>query len=134
MSRNAALLHRVIGLVFVVVFLLTGAYMRVTFPAAWRGDVGMRMMFRSAHIYIALTALLNLVASAGASARTALPRLRAAGSALLVLSPLLFTGAFFFEPAPDTFKRPFVLFGLIVTALGAALFTIAAGRQAPHEG
>lgn len=123
-----ARLHRIVGLLFTGMFFATGLYMRATFPAAWQGDPGMRMMFRSAHVYILLAALLNVLAAPSASAPTAVPKLRSAGSILVMLSPVLFTLSFFVEPAPDHFKRPFVLFGLVCAALGTLLLAIAASR------
>ena len=40
--------------------------MYLTLPDAFEGDAGMRMMFRSAHVYILLGALLNLLAASHA--------------------------------------------------------------------
>jgi hypothetical protein len=122
-------LHRIVGLSFVLVFLGTGAYMRATFPAAWRGDAGMRMMFRSAHVYILLAALLNILAGLSASAGASRPRVRLAGSILMLLPPALFTLAFFTDPAPDRFGRPVVLVGVVAAAAGTLLLSLSAGKS-----
>jgi hypothetical protein len=47
--------HRAAGFLFVAVFLATGVYMKTQFPDAYHGDPGMRMMIRSAHVYILLS-------------------------------------------------------------------------------
>src|SRR5260370_27112274 len=70
-STVMKLAHRVFGVAFVAMFLATGAYMWAHFPSAYQEDAGMRMMFRSAHVFILLSALLNLLAGAHLRTRTA---------------------------------------------------------------
>ena len=120
---------------FVAVFLATGAHMRAHFPAAHGGDAGVRMMYRSAHVYIVLAALLNLALAAHWRWRLARWRrlLQAAGSAAVVAAPLAFTAAFFLEPAPQQFDRPYCLLGLALAAVGALLHTAASLGDGPGE-
>lgn len=124
-------LHLWWGILFVGVFLATGVYMRVRFPEAHRDDMGMRMMFRSAHVYILLSALLNMVLGAHLSpAEQGWRRVaERTASALLVASPAVFTAAFFIEPAPQRLDRPLALAGLILAVLGTLLHTASAARR-----
>ena len=119
--------HTLAGIGFFIVFLGTGLWMRLMFPDAYQGDTGMRLMFRSAHIYILLSALVNLVA--GTAREVAATRwaalLGSLGSWMLLLAPALFTAAFFLEPAPDSVERPYVKWGCFWT-LGASLAFVAA--------
>ena len=118
------------GLLFVAVFLATGAKMRASFPEAHSGDAGVRMMYRSAHVYILLSALGNVLVGVHARVEAARPRLRAAGSFLLLAAPLAFTASFFLEPAPMRFARPLALAGAILALAGTALHLIASRRRA----
>jgi hypothetical protein len=99
-------LHATVGGVFLAVFLATGVYMKARFPALYQGDQAMRMMFRSAHIYLLFSALLNLSAGtrwapAGTPWRA---RLQAAGSLMLLTAPPLFTASFFLESGHDVHR------------------------------
>jgi hypothetical protein len=124
-------LHHAAGALYIVVFLATGAWMRSHFPDAFQGDPGMRMMFRSAHLYILLSALINLVAGAHLRLRPVRWRgiLQGVGSGFLLAAPAFFTGAFFWEPAPLKLDRPFVLAGAILALTGAVLHAAARGRD-----
>ena len=53
--------HLVIGGVFLILFLLTGGYMFTQFPELYQGREEIRMMFRATHIYILMSALVNLM-------------------------------------------------------------------------
>lgn len=123
--------HTLTGLAFLLVFLATGAYMRLSFPAAHQNDFGMRLMFRSAHVYILLGALLNLLAGTaldptpGGWRRFA----RGLGSALLLPVPGLFTIAFFVEPAPQSVTRPVVLVTCFVALVGTLAYAAASWRS-----
>jgi len=131
MARMARL-HRVAGFLFAVVFALTGVFMRVTFPAAYGGDAGVRMMYRASHLYILLAALMNLLVGLylPAEAAAGRGRLRAVGSFFLIAAPGLFTLAFFLEPAPDKFARRFTFAALLLAVLGTGLHLLAAWRRA----
>jgi len=120
--------HTTVGFVFVAVFLATGVYMRLNFPELHRNDGVMRLLFRSAHIYILFAALLNLVAGAHLRCRMQAWRYRVQviGSILLLVSPAIFTIAFFAEPAPQHFARPFVLSGVIIALAGTVLHVVSA--------
>lgn len=122
--------HRVFGFVFLAVFLGTGVYMRVRFPDAFRGDAGMRMMFRSAHIYLLFGALLNLLLGVYLVVDTGWRGVTQwIGSACLLGSPLLFAIAFFAEPAPGVVERPIAAPGVLLAALGVAAHVISTSAR-----
>jgi uncharacterized membrane protein YwaF len=114
--------HLTLGLVFVAVFLATGIFMRVRFPGAYQSDPTMRMLFRSAHIYILLSALINVMA--GLHMRERGGRLRTIGSVLLLLAPILFLLAFTIEPAPARVYRPYAELGAVSAAVGTLFHLI----------
>lgn len=114
--------HLAIGLAFLVIFALTGVYLRRSFPEAYHGDSGIHMMYRAGHIYILFAALLNVAFGVyfhrppGQAARQR--RLRTFGSAVLLAMPAVLTVAFFVEPAGGGFGRPLTSLGIFGTALG----------------
>ncbi|MBK8802265.1 MAG: hypothetical protein IPN71_09465 [Fibrobacteres bacterium] len=57
--------HLTWGILFVGVFLWSGTQMKVGFPELYHGDDAVRMLYRSAHIYILFSALLNLALAGG---------------------------------------------------------------------
>ena len=111
-------LHLVVGFTFAAVFAATGAYMRVGFPELHGGDNVVRMMYRSAHVYILLGALLNL----GVASHMPPPTPRCLGrriaSITILLVPMVFTAAFFLEPHPERFERIITQAGLALAAGG----------------
>jgi hypothetical protein len=110
-----------------MVFLATGQYMRLQFPAAYAGDATMRMLFRSAHIYLLLSSIMNLLVGVHAAAPPS--RVRQVGSVLLLAAPVLFFLAFAVEPEPGLLDRPYVLFGAIASLVGAGLHAISGMRR-----
>lgn len=119
--------HLVIGLGGIVVFLATGQYMRLRFPDAYAGDPIMRMLFRSAHIYLLLSSIMNLLI--GVHATSPASRVRRVGSVLLLTAPVSFFLAFAVEPAPQRLERPFVLLGAIASLAGAILHLASSVRR-----
>lgn len=122
--------HLAVGIGFLAIFALTGAYLRRTFPEAYHGDPGIRMMYRAGHIYILFAALLNVVLgvyfhrSPAQAARQR--RLRTVGSALLLGTPGLLTVAFFVEPAGGGFGRPITVLAVFAIALGVVAHLVPA--------
>ena len=116
-AHSMARIQVIWGFVFVVVFLITGMYMRASFPEMHQGDATMRMLFRSAHMYILFAALLNLaVGSYLKVAKGWQAGLQLVAAVALITAPVVFTAAFFFEPAPGRLDRP-------ISVVGAALAT-----------
>ena len=128
--------HLVVGLVAAAVFAGTGQVMRHTFPDAFRGDATMRMLFRSAHVDILLAALVNLALSLGVPPRERSVRRigRVVASLLVLASPVLFTAAFFVEPAPGRLERPWVFAGLVAASAGVGAHLVLSWTRGGERG
>jgi len=122
-----ARVHLVMGLAGVVAFLATGLYMRLQFPGAYAGDATMRMLFRSAHIYLLLASLMNVLL--GVYAVGARSRSQRTGSVLLLLAPLLFLLAFAVEPSPGRVERPYALAGAVAALAGTMVHLVVGARR-----
>jgi hypothetical protein len=93
--------HLAAGLPIVVIFLITGQFMRHHQPPLGTLSDATRLMYRSRHIYILASGLINLMLG------LYLPRtpqgwrgtVRTVGSVLLLISPVLLILAFVSEPA-----------------------------------
>ena len=125
-------LHLIFGVLVVVAFLLTGQYMDFQEPRVRElTDEGTRMMFRSRHIYLLLAGLVNLgVGAYFTYHRTRWRRaLQVAGSALIILAPLLMTAAFFYEPPLKGLQRTFTQPAVVALFAGVFLHLFSGLRQ-----
>lgn len=122
--------QRWLGGLSLLVFALTGLYMAQGFPGLHGDHEGIRMMYRATHLYILLTALINLAVGlhpprAALSGR-ALPRyaevLEGAARVGLMLAPAMLAGAFFTEPASYDLERPMTFWAIVLTVTGALSF------------
>ena len=115
-------LHFWVGFIGVLAFLATGQYMFHAHAHLEGMADGPRMLYRSAHIYLLLCAILNLVV--GIYLQPATQRVPAllqyVVSAVLLLSPFVMLAGFFIEPLGNDLHRPVTRLGLY------ALFAIAA--------
>ena len=128
-------LHMAVGMVALLGFILTGQFMdRVHGHLTGMPD-GPRMLYRSAHIYLLFAALLNLLL--GAYLRLADHRgvrmVQQAASVVLLTLPVLFTVAFFLEPALAGLERPWAR-PAIYLSVAAVLAHVLAQRQASALG
>jgi len=91
------------------------------------------MMFRASHLYILLSALLNLGVGAQYAAHPAGWRRKLQGfsSLCILLAPAVFTTSFFLVPPPGGLDRPIVLAGALLGVFGAGTAVIACRRGAP---
>jgi hypothetical protein len=92
--------HLSIGLLVVVVFLLTGQFMRYHSPPLGTLSDSVRLMFRSRHIYFLASGLVNLMLGLYMQRRAEGWRriAQTIGSGLLTVSPVLLMLAFIIEP------------------------------------
>ncbi len=110
-QRKMNRLHKYLGLIVIVIFLLTGQYMDFYYPDKEVIGEGMRMMLRSRHIYILLIGLINLgigiyfVWHAERWRRL----LQWLGSILILAATGLSIGAFFYEPPLAGLQRTLTL-------------------------
>lgn len=92
-------LHLAVGLIGIVAFLLTGAYLRRHIPPMSELDPVTRLLLRSRHVYLLLSSLLNVGVGTNYVAATTNVRraLQSLGSMLLLAAPLFVLAAFFLE-------------------------------------
>ena len=111
--------HWLVGLVTLIIFPLTGAYMR-HMAGVPNLDSVPRLVFRSRHLFLLLAAVANLALSNSQPVRTA----QRAASALILVSPLLLLAAFFIDPARGLKSSPlfhFAMYGLFAAGVLLAI-------------
>lgn len=120
-------IHRIVGLVMALVFVGTGAYMKLGLNGLENMDDAQVLLFRSVHIYILLSALVNLVLGVHywVYPKRSLRALQNVGSTFIALSPVLFMLGFFNEPWLEGLERPFSGPAVYAIALGSLLHAIA---------
>ncbi len=115
-------IHLVTGLVLLVAFLLTGAYMKYRIPHLMAESDRFRFSMRGNHVYILLSSLIHV--SLGLYLRRGSKRwqsgLQTVGSALLIQSSAMVVVAFFFEPKYSV-ERPVTLIAIVMTIIGVFL-------------
>ncbi len=125
-------LNRWLGLAAVVVFLATGQYMIRHRPPVDEMEQGLRLLYRSRHVYILFGGLLNLLlglvppVTAGGWRRAA----AAAGALLVAAAPVLLVAAFYVDTGVIGQPSPLGLLG-VEAAFGGCLLAAAArlGRR-----
>jgi hypothetical protein len=123
--------HQIIGGLGIVAFLLTGAYMRIRFPAMEGVSDVARLLMRSRHIYLLLGSLVNLgvgtyYVAAPAGWRSGLQRF---SSALLLIAPPLLLAAFVDEPRHGILEGQLARTALYGLLGGVVLQAIAVRRS-----
>ena len=122
-------LHLIIGLTVVFIFLLTGQYMEYVHNRLLPD--GTRMLYRSRHIYLLLSGLLNLILGIyfvpppQGWRRT----VQIIGTILIVLSPGLLLAGFFSEPQRGPDQTRVAALGIFSIALGTLLHALVQLRR-----
>lgn len=113
-------IHLIVGLLTIVVFLLTGQYIELNNPKLEELDNGVRMMLRSRHVYILLIGLVNLSLGMYLNGHRQIWRkgLQKAGSYLIILTPFLSIGAFFYEPKLQGLQNSLTLPAIVGVLVG----------------
>ncbi len=120
-------IHLILGLLTIVAFILSGQYMDRYYGHLANMEPAPRLLFRSSHIYLLFSGLLNCLAGLNRATPTE-PWRRAAGllgSLLLLATPPLFVLAFFYEPWLTGLARPYARIGIYLS-LAAVLFQMLA--------
>jgi hypothetical protein len=116
----------VFGAIALAAFLLTGQYMDKVHDHLSGMPDGPRMIYRTRHIFILFTGLLNLVI--GVYAKPAPVVWRRAGqllgSGLIVLAAGLFLAGFIYEPGLSNLRTPFSHWGVYAAVAGVLLHVI----------
>lgn len=121
--------HFVFGLVLVLVFLLTGQYMEYVHNRTLPD--GVRVLYRSRHIYLLLNALINItlglyVQYAPSGWRRTLQLI---GSVLIMIAPAFLLAGFFYEPPRGANQTIIAPYGIFATAIGILLDLVSAIRR-----
>ena len=124
-------LHLVIGLLGFAVFVGTGLYMALVHHGLQGMPDGPRMFFRSAHIYLLWSSLLNLLLGCHfAEVQRGVRRwLQAVGSLVIAVGPLLLGTSFFIEQYNAGLLRPIGQLAVFVSFAGAVLHVLAKIRS-----
>ena len=122
-------IHFVFGLVLVLVFLLTGQYMEYVHNRTLPD--GVRVLYRSRHIYLLLNALINIalglyVQYAPSGWRRSLEII---GSVLIIVAPAFLLAGFFYEPSRGANQTIIAPYGIFATAIGILLHLLSAIRK-----
>jgi hypothetical protein len=121
--------HLIVGLMVVVIFLLTGQYMEYVHNRLLPD--GTRMLYRSRHIYLLLSGLLNLMLGIYfvPQPREWRRTIQIVGTILIVLSPGLLLAGFFSEPQRGPEQTRVAAFGIFSIALGTVMHALAQLRR-----
>ena len=113
-------LHLIFGMFALVVFLLTGQFMHRYYNHMVGVEDGVRLLYRTRHIFILLAALLNLGIGIYFNERHQRWRkiLQYLGSALIVTGSLLFMAGFFYEPKLEHLYTPLSHWGTYTVVAG----------------
>jgi hypothetical protein len=132
--HNLRRLHLAIGGLALILFLVTGQLMRHHVPPMSALGDGVRLLYRSRHIYLLASALVNLMLGLYLQFQSARWRraLQLSGSVFLAASPVLLALAFLEEPAAGFQEEMWrSAFGLYTLFLGSIAHLAAAIRTAP---
>ena len=114
------LLHLIFGLFIVAVFLLTGQYMDIYLHHMVGVPDGLRLLYRTRHIFILFAGLLNLGLAAYLVDRLGRSRrfFQWLGSMLIIVASLLFVAAFFYDSTRGDLRAPLSHWGVYAIAAG----------------
>lgn len=119
--------HLWTGLVFFVVFVLTGQYMDIYLNHLFNMEAGPRMIYRSGHIYILFGSLLNILS--GFTNYSLESQLKCwmtlIGSVSIMLTPICFTYGFIMEAPIHSLNREITSLGIYFALLGCSLIMLA---------
>jgi hypothetical protein len=123
-------LHLIFGLFLLVAFLLTGQYMNYYYNHMVGAPDGLRLLYRTRHIFILLAGLLNLGIGIYFSYGRELWRkvLQWFGSGLIVIASLLFIAAFFYEPKLEHLYTPITHWGTYTIVAGMFCHLLSSAR------
>ena len=122
--------HLILGIAGVVAFLATGQYMDLRWAHLHGMADAPRLLFRSAHIYLLFSSLLNLLLGIyWTRGRTGVRfAVQSVGSVLVAVGPVLFILAFLREPWLHDLARPFATWGIYGSFAGVLLQLSATSR------
>jgi hypothetical protein len=127
--------HLLFGAFVVLAFLLTGQYMDKYFNHLVGMPDGPRLLYRTRHIFILLSGLLNLGIGAYFTYRSETWRrvLQLIGSLHIIAASFLFLVAFFYEPSLTDLHTPLSHWGTYIIATGVLLHVISGSFIGPKR-
>lgn len=119
--------HLIFGLLIFIAFLLSGQYMDKVYNHLQGMEDGMRLLYRTRHIFILMASLIHIGIGLYYETRKAAWQklVQTAGSMMLVFGTLLLLFAFWVEPRNRDLKTPHTHNAMYVLLLGIALHGIA---------
>jgi len=123
--------HWIVGTATLAVFLLTGAYMRwIRVPPVPQLDDVTRAVYRSRHLYILLSAVVNLTFALAPSATQFARRIV---SVIVLAAPALFLAAFAIEPAQGIHGGALLSHIALYLLFGAAVILVYVGSRVARD-
>jgi hypothetical protein len=124
-------LHLIFGIFALAVFLLTGQFMHRYYNHMVGVETGVRLLYRTRHIFILLAALLNLGIGIyfNLHHQTWRKILQYLGSALIVTGSVLFMAGFFYEPKLENLYTPLSHWGTYTIVAGTLFHLFSSARQ-----
>jgi len=118
--------HLIFGFAVVIVFLLTGQYMDKHFHHLVGMPDAPRLLYRTRHIFILLSGLLNIGIGAYFTYRkeTWQRAIQLLGSLFIFTASVLFLIGFFYEPNRGDLRTPLSHYGAYAIAAGVLLHVI----------
>jgi hypothetical protein len=116
-------IHFFLGLITVLHFVITGILMRTNIFGIDKEDLLLRMLFRSNHIYILFSGLLNLLISFTFH-QDPKEKLVSVSSLLVISATIGLSLSFYIDPISHTLQRTLTRFSLIACLIGVALHLI----------
>jgi hypothetical protein len=128
-------IHLVVGVTGLIAFVLTGQYMGIFLQGLAGMPDGPRLLYRSSHLYLMWSSLLNLVVGYYFVAATTQGARIAQGiaSALLLAGPPLILAGFFIESPANDFERVFCRWANYFALAGTILHIVSSRHAAPGE-
>lgn len=124
-------LHLFVGLLMLVIFLLSGQYLKMILPPMDMLADGQRMMYRASHVYLMMAGAINLVAGVYYQrfSFSLASRIQQLGSAQVLLAPWVLLIAFMVEPGNPDSKRLITMAGGLLLFTGVVTVAVAASAQ-----
>lgn len=115
--------HLIVGVIGLFLFLLSGQYMHFAHSHLDGMPPAPRLLYRSAHIYLLWSSLLNFLLGCYLEETRSSGALwiQKIGSTLILISPFLLCLAFFYEPSMKELARPFSRTAIYLSALGVVM-------------
>lgn len=123
--------HLIFGLLLFVAFLLTGQYMDKFHNHLEDAEIGVRMLYRTRHIFVLLASLIHVALGMYHQTRAGQRQrwLQYTGSLALASGSLMLVYAFFIEAKNRDLTTPYSHVALYALLLGVALHALSGIRQ-----